>query len=169
MTIYMWVKINRQDIDNAKDQYILSSGGQSKRSRGFCFLNFHGEFTVAISTENRQWKLKIDQSKIKYDQWMQVTFVWNSNTDKLFFYMNDELVESATKGVEAVRMKPEFTILTISRPNNAVNKEFMMPLNMAYFALWDKPLTKKEIDKAFKNGMFFVIFFHRASREIFSF
>jgi len=148
MTIYLWLKIKKSDLDPKKDQYIISSGGQSKKSRGFAFLNFHGSYVMVLSTKERQWKITIP--KLKLDEWMQLAFVWNNKNNRLTFYLNGELKDK-TEGTTASRPENKFTILTIGRPNNAVNQEFMMPLKMAYLTLWDKALSSKEVGNTFKN------------------
>lgn len=149
MTIYMWLKIDAKDLKPGRDEYILSTGGQSKKSRGFAFLWFHGKYVMVVSNKDHQWKLEIPKDKIKHDEWVQLTFVWNGNTDKLTCYQNGNKIGS-TDGVQAERPEVKFTIMTIGRPNNAVNTQFMMKMLAAYIALWDKPLTEKEINKLFK-------------------
>ena len=102
---------------------------------------------MVVSTETKQWKLEIPQDKIKHDEWVQLTFVWN--TDKLSCYQDATHIGS-TSGVPAKRPVVQFTIMTIGRPNNAVDTRFMMKMEMSYLTLWDKPLEEKDIDKTYK-------------------
>ncbi|XP_066919316.1 uncharacterized protein [Clytia hemisphaerica] len=153
MTIYTWLKIDAKELESTenalgRDAYILSTGGQSKKSRGFAFLWFHGKFVMVISTETKQWKLEIPKDKIKHDEWVQLSFVWN--TDTLTGYQDGTKIGS-TKGVAAERPEVQFTIMTIGRPNNAVDARFMMKMEMAYLTLWDKALEEKELDKSYEN------------------
>ena len=98
---------------------------------------------------------KIPKDKIKHDEWVQLTFVWNGNSDTLTCYQNGNKIGS-TDGVQAERPEVRFTIMTIGRPNNAVNTQFMMKMFASNIALWDKPLSEKEITKVFKLSKYFV-------------
>lgn len=148
MTVYFWLKINSSDIKKDQDQYILSSGGQSKNARGFAFLNFHGEYVAVVSTKTMQWKLVFD--KLKLDSWIQITLVWSKSDNDLSFYLNG-VKQASVKGVKSDRPVDNHTILTIGRPNNAINEEFMMPFSLAYLALWDKPLNQNAVTNGYKN------------------
>ena len=126
-----------------------TTGGQSKKSRGFAFLWFHGQFVMVVSTKDHQWKLEIPKDKIKHGEWTQIAFVWNGKTDKLTAFQNGNKI-AQTDSSAADRPDVNFTIMTIGRPNNAVNAQFMMKMCMADLALWDKALGAKEIEKTFK-------------------
>ena len=152
MTIYFWLKLNKDDIDEKCDQYILSSGGQSKESRGFAFLDYHDTFMAVVSVKDKQWKMSLDKSVMKMNEWMQITFVWNAKEDSFTIFINGEKGKSVNS--VTVNRPDNFTILTIGRPNNSVFWKYMMRLKMAYLALWDKPLKDDEVAKAFKNGKF---------------
>ena len=108
---------------------------------------------MVVSTKDHQWKLEIPKDKIKHDEWVQISFVWNGKTDKLTCYQNGDEV-SDTESSSADRPDVDFTIMTIGRPNNAVNAQFMMKMCMVNLALWDKALGKKEIEKTFKLSKF---------------
>ena len=60
MSVSIWIKLDETLLQKDQDAYILSSGGQSKKSRGFAFLYFHGSYVFIISTKDKQWKMNID-------------------------------------------------------------------------------------------------------------
>jgi len=147
MTVSFWVNLKSSAVKEDQDAYILSSGGQSKKSRGIAFLYFHGKYVYVVSTKNKQWKMYIDD--IPTDKWINLAFVWRNN-EGLTYYLNGEKKQSVNS-TSASRPSIEYTILTVSRPNNAVNTEFMYPLQMCCLALWDKPLKKVQVKSAYES------------------
>ncbi|XP_065654247.1 adhesion G-protein coupled receptor D1 isoform X4 [Hydra vulgaris] len=147
MTISFWLKLNDTNINKTQDAYIISSGGQSKKSRGFAFLYFHGRYVACLSTRRAQWKMYVP--KIEPNIWNNIVFVWKKG-ETLSYYLNGSFVEE-TYSKPAYRPSVNYTILTIGRPNNAINVEFMYPLRMCALALWDRPLKKDQIEKAYDN------------------
>jgi hypothetical protein len=147
MTVSVWINMKKDAVNKKQDAYILSSGGQSKKSRGLAFLYFHGRYVYVVSTKTKQWKMYIDE--IPTDQWVNLAFVWRNN-EYLTYYLNGEKKQTVNATV-ASRPSIEYTILTISRPNNAVNTEFMYPLEMCCLALWDKPLKKQQIKSIYDS------------------
>lgn len=147
MTVSVWLNLKSGSVKEDQDAYILSSGGQSKKSRGIAFLYFHGKYVYVVSTKNKQWKMYIDD--IPTDKWVNLAFVWRNN-EGLTYYLNGEKKQTVN-ATSATRPSIEYTILTISRPNNAVNTEFMYPLQMCCLALWDKPLKKQQIKTAYES------------------
>jgi len=144
MTISFWVWLNDTKICKDQDAYIISSGGQSKKSRGFALLYFHGEYVACFSTADKQWKMKIKD--LPQRRWINIAFVWKNN-EQLTFYLNGDKKQYVV-GTEASRPTVDYTILTISRPNNAVNREFMYPLKISSLALWDRPLKPIQIKES---------------------
>ncbi|XP_047125299.1 uncharacterized protein LOC100202174 isoform X1 [Hydra vulgaris] len=147
MTISFWVKLNQSNINGNQDAYIISGGGQSKKSRGFAFLYFHGNFVACLSTAHKQWK--IIMPSFPDNEWVNAAFVWNRN-ETLLYYLNGKLIKTVD-GTVANRPYVNYTILTISRPNNAIDQEFMYPLKMSALALWDRPLKDFQLQKCYEN------------------
>ena len=148
MTVSIWLNLDTDDIEKDQDAYIISSGGQSKKSRGFAFLYFHGSYVFIISTKDKQWKLIIDTVPTK--QWINVAFVWDKH-EQLTYYLNGEKQKSVS-GKKTSRPDDKYGILTISRPNNALSEQFMFPLKIMSLALWDKPLLPKQIKSIYKSS-----------------
>lgn len=149
MTVSFWVYLKKGAVKPEQDAYILSSGGQSKKSRGIAFLFFHGKYVYVVSTKNKQWKMYIEEDELEKDKWINIAFVWRNN-EGLTFYLDGEKKQTVNS-TSASRPSIEYTILTISRPNNAVNTEFMYPLRMCCLALWDKPLKKSQVKGAYES------------------
>lgn len=149
MTVIFWVYLPKDAVKADQDAYILSSGGQSKKSRGIAFLFFHGKYVYVVSTKTKQWKMYIEEDELEKDKWLNIAFVWHNN-EQLQFYLNGEKKQSVN-ATSATRPNIEYTILTISRPNNAVNTEFMYPLRMCSLSLWDKPLKKSQVKTAYES------------------
>ena len=61
MTVSFWVYLKKGAVKPEQDAYILSSGGQSKKSRGIAFLFFHGKYVYVVSTKNKQWKMYVNE------------------------------------------------------------------------------------------------------------
>lgn len=155
MSVSFWLKLS--SLNDNQDQYILSSGSQSRKSRGISFLFFHGDFVVCLSKKDKQWKLKIPKKQIPLNKWVNIAFVWKVNDNSFMYYLNGERKQS-TKGVSASRPDLKFTIMTAGRPNNAVNSEFMMPLCLSYLALWEAALTDKQVKNMYTNGELYCCF-----------
>jgi len=149
MTVSFWVYLKKGAVKPEQDAYILSSGGQSKKSRGIAFLFFHGKYVYVVSTKTHQWKMYIEEDELEKDKWINIAFVWR-NQEGLTFYLDGEKKQTVNS-TSASRPSIEYTILTISRPNNAVNTEFMYPLRMCALALWDKPLKKSQVKNAYES------------------
>ena len=151
LTISFWVYLDESKIRKDQDAYIISSGGQSKKSRGFAFLYFHGNYTACLSTADKQWKMTI--TDLPQKEWINIAFLWQKN-EQLTYYLNGEK-KDFVEGTPTSRPTVKFTILTISRPNNAVNVEFMYPLRMSSLALWDKWLNDEQVKACFNSCKFF--------------
>lgn len=141
MSISIWVKLDESLLQKDQDAYILSSGGQSKKSRGFAFLYFHGTYVFIISTKDKQWKMTIPA--IPNNKWVNAVFTWDKH-EELVYYMNGERKQSVG-GKKTSRPDLKYAILTISRPNNALSEQFMYPLKVMSLALWDKALNAKQV------------------------
>ena len=103
---------------------------------------------MCLSTRRAQWKMFI--TNIQPNIWNNIVFVWRKG-ETLGYYLNGTFVDEV-KSTPAYRPSINYTILTIGRPNNAINVEFMYPLRMCALALWDRPLKKDQIEKAFQNS-----------------
>ena len=110
------------------------------------FVTFR--YVYVVSTKTKQWKMYIDS--IPTDKWVNLVFVWRNN-EGLTYYLDGEKMQTVN-ATAASRPSIEYTILTISRPNNAVNSEFMYPLKMCCLGLWDKPLKKQQIKFLYENS-----------------
>jgi len=149
MTVSFLVMMDDSKLKKEQDAYIISSGGQSKKSRGFAFLYFHGTYVACFSTAEKQWKMTIKD--LPQRQWINIAFVWRNN-EQLIFFLNGEKKQTVL-GTPTSRPTAKFTILTISRPNNAVNTDFMFPLKISSLALWDRPLKVDQVKTCVKSLM----------------
>ncbi len=152
MTISFWAKLDRSKVHDTQDAYIISGGGQSKESRGFGFLFFHGQYVFVLSTSDKQWKLVIDQDKVPTQVWANFAFVWNKN-GKLVYYLNGKK-QNDTQGKEASRPTDKYPLITVGKPNNADRTEYMYPLKMHSVAMWDRPLKQDQVKGIYDNCKF---------------
>ena len=143
LTLSFWVNLNRQRIRDDQDAYIISGGGQSKESRGFGFLFFHGQYVFVISTAKKQWKMMIPEEKVPTGKWVNIVFVWEKS-ESLTYYLDGEKVMSV-KGNTADRPNDKYPLITIGKPNNAESREYMYPLKIHSVALWDRPLKCDQV------------------------
>ena len=140
--------MNRERVRNDQDAYIISGGGQSKESRGFGLLFFHGNYVFVLSTAKKQWKMVIPEKKVPTGRWINIAFVWEKS-ENLTYYLNGKKVMSV-RGNDADRPNDKYTLITIGKPNNAESKEYMFPLSIHSVALWDKPLKCDQVNGTYQ-------------------
>lgn len=151
MTVSFWLVLHSKYYNPDEDQYIISSGAQSLNSTGFAFVNFHGTFAAVWNHGTREWEMRIPRDEIPLNKRVNIAFVWDARNDSLTFYLNGKEKKSIN-GEKTNRPKINYTFLTISRPNNAHAENYMMPLKMSYFGLWDRPLNADQIKMIYENG-----------------
>jgi len=143
LTLSFWINLDRERIREDQDAYIFSGGGQSKESRGFGFLFFHGDYVFVLSIAAKQWKMTIPESKVKTGKWENIVFVWEKSGN-LTYYANGEKIMSI-KGNDAKRPNDKYTLITIGKPNNADSREYMYPLKIRCIGFWDKALKSDQV------------------------
>ena len=159
LTLSFWINLDRERIREDQDAYIFSGGGQSKESRGFGFLFFHGDYVFVLSTAAKQWKMTIPERKVKTGKWVNVVFVWEKSGN-LTYYMNGEKIMSI-KGNDAKRPNDKYTLITIGKPNNAESREYMYPLKIRCIGFWDKALKSDQVKDIYiaRECLFSIVLF----------
>ncbi|XP_065051280.1 uncharacterized protein LOC135680954 [Rhopilema esculentum] len=149
LTLSFWVNLKREGVKDDQDAYIISGGGQSKESRGFGFLFFHGQYVFVLSTSNRQWKMIIPEDKVPTGKWVNIVFAWEKSKS-LTYYLDGKKVMSV-KGSSADRPSDKYPLITIGKPNNAESREYMYPLKMHSVAMWDRPLKSDQVEGIYEG------------------
>eukprot|EP00794_Sanderia_malayensis_P016637 gene16637-18327_t len=149
LTLSFWANLQRDHVHDVQDAYIISGGGQSKESRGFAFLFFHGTYVFIISTADKQWKLTIDEANVPTKKWANFAFVWNRNGE-LAYYLNGKK-QNSTKSKATERPKDDYPLITVGKPNNADGKDYMYPLRIHSIAMWDRPLKPDQIKSIYDS------------------
>ena len=90
MTLMSSLKLNQSSLRKTTSSYIMSSGGQSTKGRGFAVLHFSNKYIVILSTKNKQWKL---DTPVLPTGWFNFTFTWRE-TGQLKLYVNGTRVAS---------------------------------------------------------------------------
>lgn len=132
--------------------YILSSGGQTTKARGLAFLYIAKKYILVLSTKNRQWKV---ETPTLPRGWFNLAFTW-ANDGKLQLYVNGTPVAQAT-AVLVSRPQDSFSTFEIGRPNNAMNPQYRMPLEIKILALWERALTETELKHIVHSGMKYLL------------
>ena len=89
MTLMSLLKLNQSSLRKTSS-YIMSSGGQSTKGRGFAVLHFSNKYIVILSTKNKQWKL---DTPVLPTGWFNFAFTWRE-TGQLKLYVNGTRVAS---------------------------------------------------------------------------
>ena len=73
-----WAKISQQDLGPPQatfPKYILSSGGQDTKSRGFSLFHLHNKFVLKVLSDTQKWRMEI-KDKIPLNKWFSFAFTW---------------------------------------------------------------------------------------------
>jgi hypothetical protein len=134
------IKLDKENINSKPSAYIMSSGGQTTKARGFALLRLAKKYILILSTKDRQWKL---EAKDLPEGWFNLAFTWE-NKKLLKLFINGKVVASA-KAMKTLRPEDSYTTMTIGKPNNSPMKKHRMPLSMDKLALWERALSEHEI------------------------
>ena len=140
MTVMSWLKLNKTSLSQTTSSYIMSSGGQSTKARGFAVLYLPKRYIVILSTKNKQWKL---DTPVLPSGWFNLAFTWREN-GQLKLYVNGTHVASGNPALVS-RPLDSFTTFVIGRPNNSEKPLYRFPLKINDFALWERELSEKDI------------------------
>ena len=140
MTVMSWVKLNTTSLSDTTSSYIMSSGGQSTKSRGFAVLYFPKRYIVILSTKNKQWKL---DTPVLPSGWFNLAFTWRE-AGQLKLYVNGTHVTSSNPALVS-RPLDSFTTFDIGRPNNSEKPLYRFPLMIHDLALWERELSGEEL------------------------
>ena len=147
LTISTWIKINKNSLNDNSSSYLLSSGGQTTKARGFALLHMKNQFILILSTKDRQWKLEVP---LLPDNWFNLAFTWK-NAGVLKLYVNGTTITSA-KPISVSRPKDTFTEFVLGRPNNSLRPEYMTPIEIDNLALWERALAEQELKSLYEKG-----------------
>lgn len=140
MTVMAWIKLNKTSLSNTTSSYIMSSGGQSTKSRGFAVVYLANKYIVILSTKNKQWKL---DTPVLPSGWFNLAFTWRE-AGRLKLYVNGTHVTSGNP-VLVSRPLDSFTTFDISRPNNSEKPIYRFPLRISNLALWERELSLEDL------------------------
>ena len=144
MSVMSWLKLNKTSLSQTTSSYIMSSGGQSTKARGFAVLYLPKSYIVILSTRNKQWKL---DTPVLPSGWFNLAFTWRE-TGQLKLYINGTHVATGSPALVS-RPQDSFTTFDIGRPNNSEKPLYRFPLKISELALWERELSDKEI----KSGL----------------
>ena len=147
MTVSSWIKINKNSLQDKSSSYLISSGGQTTKARGFALLHLNNQFILILSTKDKQWKLEVPALP---DDWFNLAFTWE-NQGVLKLYVNGQPVTSATP-MSVSRPQDSFTEVVLGRPNNSLKPQYMLPMDIDNLALWERSLSEKELKSLFAEG-----------------
>ena len=135
-----WLRLNQSSLRKTTSSYIMSSGAQSTKGRGFAVLHFYRKYIVILSTKNKQWKL---DTAVLPTGWFNFAFTWREN-GLLKLYVNGTRVAS---GNPALVHRPQdlFSSSDNGRPNNSDKPLYRFPLKINDLALWERKLSEEEI------------------------
>ena len=138
LTFMSWMKLHKEP--KVSSSYIVSSGGQTTKSRGLALLHMRDRYILVLSTKDRQWKL--ERAALPSD-WFNLAFSWKSNGTLQLFVDGTPVARAAPVAVS--RPQDLDTALVIGRPNNALHPKYRMPLEIQSVALWERAVTQNEL------------------------
>lgn len=148
LTLSTWIKLNKNSFNDKFSSYLLSSGGQTTKARGFALLHLKNQFILILSTADRQWKLEVPATLP--DNWFNLAFTWE-NAGVLKLYVNGQPIPSP-KPIAVSRPQDTFTEFVLGRPNNSLKPEYMTPIDIDNLALWERALSDQELKSLFVQG-----------------
>lgn len=141
-----WLKLDKSSLNKTTSSYIMSSGGQSTKARGFAVLYLPTRYIVILSIKNKQWKL---DTPVLPSGWFNLAFTWREK-GQLKLFVNGTFVASARPALVS-RPQDSFTTFVIGRPNNSDQPLYGFPLKIDNLAFWERELSEREV----KTGMCF--------------
>ena len=141
------IKLDKQSIAMKPSAYMMSSGGQTTKARGFALLRLAKKYILILSTKNQQWKLEASDMP---DGWFNLGFTWEN--DKLLKLFVDGKLVSSAKAIQMSRPEDSFSTLDIGRPNNSAMKKHRMSLSIDSIGLWEKALSDHQMKTIGQTG-----------------
>lgn len=149
-----WLKLNKSSLSETASSYIMSSGGQSTKARGFAVLYLAKKYIAILSTRNKQWKL---DTPVLPSGWFNLAFTW-CEKGQLKLYVNGTHVVSGNPALVS-RPQNSFTTFDVGRPNNSDKPLYRFPLMIDGLALWERELSGNEIKSGWCFHVFSFLFF----------
>jgi len=146
LTVMTRLKLDKDTAPTKPSAYILSSGGQTTKARGFALLRLAKKYILILSTKEHQWKLETNNMP---DGWFNLGFSWEK--DKLLKMFVDGKMVGTAKAFKVSRPTDSFTTLDIGRPNNSPSANHRMAMSVERIALWEEALPDSEIQKMQKE------------------
>lgn len=147
MTVVSRIKLEQENINSKPSAYIMSSGGQTTKARGFALLRLANKYILILSTKDRQWKL---ETKDIPKGWFDLAFTWD-NKSLLKLFVNGKAIASA-EATKVSRPEDSYTTFTIGKPNNSPMIKHRMPMSIEKLALWERPLSEHDIKNFASQG-----------------
>jgi len=148
LTVVTSLKLDQSTLSKASSSYIMSSGGQTTKARGFALVRINKQYVLILGTKNKQWMVKTPTLP---SDWFKLAFTWHNDGD-LKLYVDGKMVSSA-KSTAVARPKDAFTALTMGRPNNSNTNKYRLGLEVDSVALWETELTYQQIADIMKSGV----------------
>lgn len=147
MTVMTSIKLDSTTLSSNSSSYIMSTGGQTTKARGFALVHIKNQYVLILGTKTKQWILKTPSLPA---DWFNLAFTWeNGGQLKLFV---DGKVVASSKALPLMRLQDMFTSFTIGRPNNSHTLKYKLGLEVDDLALWQKALTDQQILDVIKSG-----------------
>lgn len=140
------LKLDKDSVPTKPSAYLLSSGGQTTKARGFALLRLAKKYILILSTKEHQWKLETTDMP---EGWFNLGFSWEKNK-LLKMFVDGKLVGTA-KAFKVSRPADSYTTLDIGRPNNSPSTKHRMPMSVERIALWEEALPDSKIQKMQKG------------------
>lgn len=147
LTVITSLKLDQSTLSKGSSSYIMSSGGQTTKARGFALVHINNQYVLILGTKTKQWMIKTPTLP---SDWFKLAFTWHNDGD-LKLYINGKMVSSA-KGSQVARPKDAFTTLTMGRPNNSNTNKYRLGLEVDSVGLWETALSEEEISNIMKSG-----------------
>lgn len=141
------LKLDQSTLSKDSSSYIMSSGGQTTKARGFALVHINKQYVLIMGTKTKQWMVKTPTLP---SDWFKLAFTWQNNGD-LKLYINGKMVSSG-KPTSVARPKDAFTTLTMGRPNNSNTNKYRLGLEVDSVALWETALNDQQIVDVMKSG-----------------
>lgn len=132
--------MDKDNIRSKPSAYILSTGGQTTKARGFALLRLAKKYILILSTKDHQWKLETSDLP---DGWFNLGVTWQD--DKQLKMFVDGKVVATSKAIKVSRPVDSFTSFDIGRPNNSPSNKHRMPMSVHSIALWEEALPDHKI------------------------
>jgi len=142
LTVMTRIKLDKDNLKTKPSAYVISSGGQTTKARGFALLRLAKKYILILSTKDRQWKLHTNDMP---DGWFNLGFTWQN--DKLLKLFVDGKLVASSEAIKVSRPVDSFTSLDIGRPNNSPSTNHRMPMSIDQIALWEEALPDHKVKR----------------------